>query len=72
VVQGVRWRLAEAKGSVASGTGSVSLADPAVVTGVLEAAGFGDAAFTDVREPMYFGPDVATAMEWIRSFACTR
>ena len=21
---------------------------------------------------MYFGPDVATALEWIRGFACTR
>jgi hypothetical protein len=21
---------------------------------------------------MYFGPDVATALDWIRSFACTR
>jgi hypothetical protein len=49
-----------------------SLADPPVVTGILEDAGFGDVTFADVREPMYFGPDVATALDWIRGFACTR
>jgi hypothetical protein len=27
--------------------------------------------FTDVREPVYYGPDVATALEWVRGFACT-
>ena len=34
--------------------------------------GFADVTFTDVREPMYFGPDVATALDWVRGFACTR
>jgi hypothetical protein len=42
------------------------------VTKILEAAGFADVTFTDVREPMYFGPDVATALDWIRGFASTR
>jgi SAM-dependent methyltransferase len=36
-----------------------SLADPASVEGILEAAGFADAAFTDVRRPVYYGPDAA-------------
>jgi len=57
---------------VSSGPDPFSLADPPTVTGILEAAGFADVTFTDVREPMYFGPDVATALEWIRGFACTR
>lgn len=62
-----------AEGLAASaGPDPFSLAEPSVVTEVLEAAGFGDVAFTDVREPMYFGPDVATALEWVRGFACTR
>ncbi len=62
-----------AEGSVASaGPDPFSLAEPSLVTEVLEAAGFGDVAFTDVREPMYFGPDVTTALDWIRGFACTR
>ena len=55
-----------------AGPDPFSLADPAAVTGILEDAGFADVTFTDVREPMYFGPDVATALDWIRGFACTR
>ena len=60
-----------AAGAVA-GPDPFSLADPPAVTAILEAAGFGGVTFTDVREPMYFGPDVATALGWIRGFACTR
>ena len=41
------------------------------MTGILEAAGFADVAFTDVHEPVYYGPDVAAALEWVRGFACT-
>ena len=55
-----------------AGPDPFSLADPPAVTAILEAAGFADVTFTDVREPMYFGPDVATALDWIRGFACTR
>ena len=54
-----------------AGPDPFSLADPPIVTGILEAAGFAEVTFTDVREPMYFGPDVATALEWIRGFTCT-
>jgi SAM-dependent methyltransferase len=66
-------RCLEGSAAVASGgPDPFSLADPPAVTGILEDAGFGDVTFTDVREPMYFGPDVATALDWIRGFACTR
>jgi SAM-dependent methyltransferase len=66
-------RALEGSAAVASaGPDPFSLADPPVVTGILEDAGFADVTFTDVREPMYFGPDVATALEWVRGFACTR
>jgi ubiquinone/menaquinone biosynthesis C-methylase UbiE len=60
-----------AAGAAAAGPDPFSLADPPAVTEILEAAGFADVTFTDVREPMYFGPDVATALDWIRGFACT-
>ncbi len=63
---------ASASASASAGPDPFSLAEPPVVTGILEGAGFADVAFTDVREPMYFGPDVATALEWVRGFACTR
>ena len=48
-----------------------SLADPPTVTEVLEAAGFTGVAFTDVREPVYYGPDVAAALDWVHGFTCT-
>jgi hypothetical protein len=48
-----------------------SLADPPTVTGILETAGFANITFTDVSEPVYYGPDVTAAMEWVRGFACT-
>lgn len=30
-----------------------------------------DLAFTDVREPVYYGRDVADALELVRGFTCT-
>lgn len=64
---------AEEPGAVASaGLSAFSLADPVVVTGILEAAGFADVAFADVREPVYYGQDVAAALDWVRGFSCTR
>jgi ubiquinone/menaquinone biosynthesis C-methylase UbiE len=48
-----------------------SLADPPAVKELLEAAGFADVAFTDVHEPVYYGPDVAAALGWVHGFACT-
>jgi hypothetical protein len=47
-----------------------SLADPPTVQEILQAAGFADVAFTDVHEPVYYGPDVAAALDWIRGFTC--
>jgi SAM-dependent methyltransferase len=59
-------------GSATEGLDPFSLADPATVRGVLDAAGFSDATFTDVRQPIFFGQDVAAALDWIGGFACTR
>ena len=49
-----------------------SLADPAKTEEVLDASGFADVAFVDVRRPIYLGRDVAAALEWVHSFTCTR
>jgi SAM-dependent methyltransferase len=46
----------------ARGPDPFSLADPAVTEGILAAAGFTDAGFTDVQEPVYYGRDSATAL----------
>ncbi len=39
--------------------------------GILDAAGFTNVTFTDVREPVYYGGDVTAALAWVRAFACT-
>jgi ubiquinone/menaquinone biosynthesis C-methylase UbiE len=70
----IRQSLTEPGGAVAVASGEpdpFSLADPAAVKEILEAAGFADTAFTDVREPVYYGPDVAAALDWVRGFTCT-
>jgi len=54
------------------GPDAFSLADPPAVKEILNAAGFDDVAFTDVHEPVYYGPDVAAALDWVRGFACTK
>jgi SAM-dependent methyltransferase len=43
------------------GPNAFSLADPTVTEGILTAAGFADVSFTDVHEPVYYGPDSAAA-----------
>jgi SAM-dependent methyltransferase len=48
-----------------------SLAEPGTVVRILEKAGFADVTFTEVHEPVYYGPDVARALEWVRGFAST-
>jgi ubiquinone/menaquinone biosynthesis C-methylase UbiE len=48
-----------------------SLAYPQNVTDILETAGFADITFTDIREPVCYGVDIATALDWIRGFTCT-
>jgi ubiquinone/menaquinone biosynthesis C-methylase UbiE len=55
----------------AKGSDPFSLADPDTVVRTLGEAGFTDVKFTDVREPVYYGRDVATALRWVRGFACT-
>jgi ubiquinone/menaquinone biosynthesis C-methylase UbiE len=48
-----------------------SLADPPTVKEILQAAGFADVDFVDICEPVYYGPDVAAALDWTRGFTCT-
>ncbi len=49
-----------------------SLAEPATVGRILGAAGFTDVTFTGVSQPIYFGQDVAAALEWVGGFACAK
>jgi SAM-dependent methyltransferase len=45
------------------GHAAFSLADPTVAAGVLTAAGFTAVDITEVREPVYYGPDAASARD---------
>jgi SAM-dependent methyltransferase len=45
-----------------------SLADPRSVEQILQAAGFAAVTFTDVHEPVYYGPGLAAALHWVRGF----
>ena len=49
-----------------------SLADPPFVEAILTAAGFADIALTGVEQPVYYGPDVNAALEWVSGFASTK
>jgi SAM-dependent methyltransferase len=56
----------------ADGPHPFSLADPAVAGGILTGAGFTEISFTDVHEPVYYGPDPAVAFDVVRGLRSTR
>jgi SAM-dependent methyltransferase len=57
--------------AASAGQDPFSLGDPPTVEQILGAAGLADITFTDVQEPVYYGPDVAAALDWVRGFTCT-
>ena len=46
-----------------------SLGDRDTTERVLDRAGFHETAFTDVHVPVYYGPDVGAALEWVSGFS---
>jgi SAM-dependent methyltransferase len=70
----IRQSLGAAEEPVAIPSGGpdpFSLADPPAVKQILQAAGFVGVAFTDVHEPVYYGPDESAAHDWACGFTCT-
>jgi len=57
------WPARTAESATPRGPDAFSLADPTVTESILVTAGFTDVSFTDVHEPVYYGPDVATAFD---------
>jgi SAM-dependent methyltransferase len=49
-----------------------SLAEPSLTERMLDAAGLVEVSFADVHVPVYYGQDVATALEWIRGFSAVK
>jgi SAM-dependent methyltransferase len=49
-----------------------SLGDPDTVRRILDSAGFAAPTLEDVHEPVYYGPDVAAAFEFVAGFAIVR
>jgi SAM-dependent methyltransferase len=55
-----------------TGPSPFSLGDPDIARGILTAAGFTKATFTDVHEPVYYGPDAAVAFGVVSGLRSTR
>jgi SAM-dependent methyltransferase len=53
------------------GLDAFSLADPATVRAILDASGFADVTLVDVRKPVFYGRDVAAALDWVGGFTST-
>ena len=49
-----------------------SLGDPDATRRLLDRAGFGEIELADVREPVFYGRDSATALEWVLGFQSIR
>jgi SAM-dependent methyltransferase len=61
-------RDAFAPGDPLPTTGAFSLADPAIAKALLNSAGYPHVAHTDLREPVYYGPDPAAARDAVLGF----
>ena len=59
-------------GVSARGARMFSLADQHTTAGILAAAGLTDVAFTDVREPVYYGADSAQAYDFVTGLQATK
>jgi SAM-dependent methyltransferase len=65
-LEAAEWPVADASG----GPDPFSLAAPPTVKEILRATGFAGVTFSDVHEPVYYGPDVAAALDWVHGFWC--
>jgi SAM-dependent methyltransferase len=55
-----------------TGANPFSLAEPDVVESILRPAGFNELSFVDVHEPVFYGPDAATAYAIVCTMSSTR
>jgi SAM-dependent methyltransferase len=55
-----------------SGLNPFSMADPDLIRSMLGASGFVEVGLAEVREPVYYGPDAAAALELVRDMKHAR
>ncbi|MFJ1455431.1 class I SAM-dependent methyltransferase [Nocardia sp. N2S4-5] len=70
----IRRALESAAGPIpdhSAGPDAFALADPQTIRDILHTAEFIDIAITDIDEKVYYGPDVTTALSWVRGFTYT-
>jgi ubiquinone/menaquinone biosynthesis C-methylase UbiE len=70
----IRRALAEVPVAVTSPAtpDAFSLANPDAIERILEGSGFSDITLTGVQEPVYYGPDIAAALDWVCRFSSTK
>jgi SAM-dependent methyltransferase len=64
--------IGRALGGAPDTSGAFSLGEPATARRILERGGFCDVRFEEVAEPVFYGPDVAAALEFVSAFQSTR
>jgi SAM-dependent methyltransferase len=68
----IRGAFASEQPAPAPAAGPFSLADPATAGGILTASGFTDVDVTGVHEPVYYGPDTASALHTALTLQMTK
>ena len=68
----IRRALGNERSPLPSSLDAFSLGDPNTIEQTLESAGFDDITLTEVAEPVYYGSDVAAAVDWVGGFASTK
>lgn len=65
----IRRALAVDGSLLPASSAAFSLGDADMIEQILKASGFSDITLSDVQEPVYYGPDVAAAFQWVCGFS---
>ena len=68
----IRRALGTPSPATRGGADPFSLGDPRTTEAILTSAGFTDVVFDDIHEPVCYGPDVATAYDFVLGLRDTR
>lgn len=68
----IREALGTGTSAASSSPDAFSLGDPGRIEQILGAAGLADVIISDVQEPVYYGGDVAAALDWVGGFSTAK